>query len=79
MENNKSKSFEFTNGQISEIECVLVKAIETFHESNITYSITQMGAFFNFFFVFLLIDYYFIFCYNVVQRLYFTDMQGGTR
>ena len=30
------------------------------NSSNIIYSITQMGAFFNFFFVFLLIDYYFI-------------------
>lgn len=33
MENNINKSFEFTGGEIAEIEWVLVKAIELFHES----------------------------------------------
>ncbi len=33
MENNINKSFEFTGEQIAEIEWVLVKAIELFHES----------------------------------------------
>lgn len=33
MKNNENKSFEFTGGEIAEIEWVLVKAIELFHES----------------------------------------------
>lgn len=61
MENNKSKSFEFTNGQISEIECVLVKAIETFHESNITYSIKHNVQ-----------DYFIEYCYQRGYPLEYT-------
>ena len=39
MENNINKSFEFTGKEIAEIEWVLVKAIELFHESPYPYTI----------------------------------------